>query len=175
MKVIFNLEQVEALAVLKAYANKKGTEVDKIIDQAITKIALNVKTLEEKTEYSKEEIYRARLDQYAINDFLPEKLKFKYLIQKDGTVKCIQFNKVKELNYSFDSGTGEAYIYLLKAGCPNKCDAKTLFGYSLMLSMREIYEKIYGPDTYDKYVDKIIQKKIQESQMRWKMKNNGGK
>lgn len=175
MKVIFNLEQVEALAVLKEYANKKGTEVDKIIDQAITKIALNVKTLEEKNECSEEEIYRARLDQYTINDFVKEKLKFKYFLLKDGTVACAQYNKLKKLNYSYDSGSAEAYVYLLLNGCPNKADIPTLQRFSLRLSMKEIYEKIYGKNTYEKYVEKNIMKKIEASQAAWKAKNNGGK
>lgn len=83
MKVIFNLEQVDALAALKEYANKKGMEVDKIIDEALVKIALNLKAKEEKNECSEEEIYRARLDQYTINDFVKEKLKFRYFLLKD--------------------------------------------------------------------------------------------
>ena len=171
MKITLELQQVDALATLKTYAESKNSTLDHLIDQALVKIALNLKTKEEEENTcSSEDFYRAKLDQYPINDYVKEKLKFKYLLQKDGTVKCLQFNKVKELNYSFDVESGEAYIYLLKAGCPNKCDSKTLFGFSLMISLKELYNKIYGEGTFEKYAMKNVMKKIEASQKEWKKK-----
>lgn len=82
MKVTFELQQVDALATLKNYAESKNTTIDQIIDQALVKIALNLKTKEENT-CSAEEIYRAKLDHYPINEYLKTKLKFQYILLKD--------------------------------------------------------------------------------------------
>ena len=82
MKVTFELQQVDALAALKKYAESKNTTIDKIIDQALVKIALNLKANEE-NKCSVEEIYCAKLDHYPINDYVKEKLKFKYILLKD--------------------------------------------------------------------------------------------
>lgn len=82
---------------------------------------------------------------------------------------------MKKLNYSYDTGEGEAYIYLLKAGCPNKADIPTLQKYSVKIQLSHLYDVIYGAGTYEKYIDRIIEKRIQESQKAWKMKDNGGK
>ncbi len=61
----------------------------------------------------------------------------------------------------------------LKLGCPNKCDMATLSQYSIRLTLRELYDKIYGNGTYEKYVEKNVMKKIEASQKAWK--ENGGK
>ena len=169
MKITLELQQVDALATLKTYAESKNSTLDHLIDQALVKIALNLKTNEE-NKCSAEDLYRAKLDQYPINDYVKEKLKFPYFILKDGTVGCNQFGKLKKLNYSFNVESGEAYIYLLKAGCPNKCDSKTLFGFSLMISLKELYNKIYGEGTFEKYAMKNVMKKIEASQKEWKKK-----
>jgi len=82
MKVTLELQQVDALATLKSYAEKKGYTLDQIIDQALVKIALNLKVKEENT-CSAEDQYKAKLDHYKINDYLNSKLKFQYILIKD--------------------------------------------------------------------------------------------
>ncbi len=114
MKVTFELQQVDALATLKTYAQNKNLTIDQIVDLALAKMALNLKAKEEQ-KCSAEDQFRAKLDKYPINDYVKEKLKFQYYLIKDGSVACVQFRKVKEMKYSFDYGTGEAYIYVLKA------------------------------------------------------------
>ena len=170
MKVTLELQQVDALATLKSYAEKKGYTLDQIIDQALVKIALNLKTKEENT-CSAEDQYKAKLDHYKINDYLNSKLKFQYILIKDGTVACNQFGKLKELKYSFDTGTGDAYVYLLLQGCPNKADMATLQKFSIRLNLEELYDKVYGKGTFEKYVRKNVMEKIQKSQEEWKKKN----
>lgn len=82
MKVTFELQQVDALAILKNYAENKNLTLDQIIDQALVKLALNLKTKEENT-CSAEDQYKAKLDHYPINEYLNSKLKFQYILIKD--------------------------------------------------------------------------------------------
>lgn len=172
MKVTFDLQQVDALATLKTYAESKNFTLDQLIDNALVKIALNLKTKEE-NQCSPEEIYQAKLDHYPINEYLKEKLKFSYILLKDGTVACNQFGKFKEMKYSFDTGTGDVYVYLLLQGCPNRADIATLQKNSIRINLEELYDKVYGKDTFEKYVRENVMNKIQKSQEEWKRKNGG--
>lgn len=169
MKITFELQQVDALATLKNYADSKNTTIDEIIDQALVKIALNLKTNEE-NKCSTEDQYNAKLDHYTINEFLKAKLKFPYFIFKDGTVGCNQFGKLKEMKYSFDTGTGDVYVYLLLQGCPNKADIATLQKFSTRINVEELYDHVYGKGTFEKYARKNVMDKIQKSQEEWKKK-----
>lgn len=169
MKIIFELQQVDALATLKNYAESKNLTLDKIIDQALVKIALNLKTKEENI-CTAEDQYNAKLDHYTINEFLKERLKFPYFIFKDGTIGCNQFGKLKEMKYSFDTGNGDAYVYLLLQGCPNKADIVTLQKNSTRINVEELYDHVYGKGTFEKYARKTVMEKIQKSQEEWKKK-----
>lgn len=74
------------------------------------------------------------------------------------------------MKYSFDTGTGDAYVYLLLQGCPNKADISTLQKFSTRINLEELYDHIYGKGTYEKYARETVMKKIQKSQEEWKKK-----
>jgi len=174
MKVTFELQQVDALATLKTYAQNKNLTIDQIVDLALAKMALNLKAKEEQ-KCSAEDQYNMKADRHPINDYVKSKLKFPYIILKDGSIICNQFGKQKDLNYSFDTGTGDAYVYLLLQGCPNRADIATLQKYSIKINVEELYDQIYGKGTFEKYARKNVMNKIEASQKAWKEKNRGGK
>lgn len=82
MKITLNLENLEELSKIKIFALEKGLTIDQVIDAMIKKAASNLKTKNE-NQISPEDVYRAKLDQYVINDFIKEKLKFRYFLLKD--------------------------------------------------------------------------------------------
>lgn len=169
MKITLELQNVNELSKLKNYAEKKGYTIDQLIDGIIKKASLKI------NEGNSEDQYSTKLDHYPINDFLTEKLKFKYLLLKDGVVACNQFGKLKEMKYSFDTGSGDVYVYLLLQGCPNKADIATLQKFSKRINLEDLYNQIYGKNTFEKYVRENVMKKIYKSQEAWKKKQHGGK
>ena len=46
----------------------------------------------------------------------------------------------------------------------------TLQKFSIRLNLEELYDKVYGKGTFEKYVRKNVMEKIQKSQEEWKKK-----
>lgn len=174
MKIVFDLKNMSDLSYLMEYAKNLGvTDFNIMMDAIIKKQAETFRKKSEKTENPTKDMINYNLwenkqDSYFINDFISDKLKFKYGISRYGDVLCFQFGKEKPMKYSIDNSSGNIYVYLLKKGCPNKADIATLQNYSLRINLEEIFDKIYGKDSFKKHAEKHVMGIIEKSQQDWK-------
>ena len=177
MVITLNLEHLEELAKLKAYAERKNITIDEIIDKAVIKLASKLNDPQKEVKEVKEDhkvfmqegilTFDQKKPSYILNEYIKDKLKFKYVITKEGKIFCQQYTKLKELNICIDHETEDFYVYLFKAGAPATFDPK----YSLKINLEEYYNYIYGEHTFEKYALRNVMKKVEESQKNWKKLN----
>lgn len=163
MKITFDLNAIDELAFLKKYANSIGCPDFNIFINAMIKNYSE--RLQKKSDPNS---WESKKDSYFINDFIKEQLKFQYGISRYGDVICFQFGKEKTIKISTDVSSGIYYIYLLKKGCPNKCDMATLQNYSIRFNLEEIYEKVYGKGTFKQHAEEHVKQLVEASQIEWK-------
>ncbi len=164
MELKINLENEANVTYLVNYANEKNVSLDYLFERLIGR------AVEKIQEMKLEKQEKKKVDAVFINDYLKTKLKFKYGISRLGDVICFQQGKEKKINICTDS-ENNYFIYLLKQGCPSRCDAKTLSAYSVKINLEELYDHIWGEGTFNKNASQNVANKVIISQNNWKKRS----